>query len=163
MRSSLAALVTAAALFAACDQSPTQPGSSPSASTPTFILLGNVRVPVSVTLTTCDSDVVELSGVGHFHNTSAPTPDGGLHVTNHVNLSGQGTAASGASYLLNYSDHLVLNLRSVPGEVTEVEHMTLIGLGGAPNLLADALMHITVNAQGVIAVTIDEVRIACPP
>ena len=162
MRPSLTALVIAVALVAACDQSPTQPGSSPFEHTLPFILLGNVRVPISATLTTCDNDVVELSGVGHFHNTSATTPDGSLHVTNHVNVSGRGTAASGASYLVNESDHLVLNLRAVPGEVTEVDHLTLIGQGGAQNLLVDALFHITANAQGVIAVSIDEVRIVCP-
>jgi hypothetical protein len=162
MRPSLAVLVTATALLAACDQSPTQPGSSPFGSAPPFVLLGNVRVPISATLTTCDNDVVELSGVGHFHNTSTVAPDGSLHITNHVNVSGRGTAASGARYLVNESNHLILNLRAVPGEITEVEHLTLIGQGGAQNLLVDGLFHITVNAQGVLAVAIDKLQVVCP-
>lgn len=162
MRPSLAALVSAAALVAACDQSPTQPSLSLSDSPTTSILLGNVRVPFSATLTTCDNDVVELSGVGHFHNTATIAADGSLHVTNHTTLLGAGTATSGANYLLNYSDHLSVNLRSVPGEVTEVESLTLIGQGRAQNQVGFALLHFTVNAQGVLAVSIDELRIVCP-
>ena len=50
----------------------------------------------------------------------------------------------------------------MPFEVTEVEHRTLIGHGGAQNLAAHALLHITVNAQGALAVSIDEVTIVCP-
>jgi hypothetical protein len=162
MRPSLLALVSAAALVGACARSQTEPSSAPDDATPSFALLGNVRVPISATLTTCDGDVVTLSGVGHFYNTSAPTPNGGLHITNNVVISARGTSLSGATYLLNDSHHLILNVTSVPGEITEVEHLTLIGLGGAQNLVADALLHITVNAQGEISVSIDEVRIVCP-
>jgi len=162
MRLSLLTLATAAVLAGACDHSPTDSSSDPADAAPSFALLGNVRVPISATLATCDGDVVQLSGVGHFHNTSTTTPDGAIHVTNHVNLSGTGTALSGASYLFNSSGHLIVNVISVPGELTEVEHFELIGVAGAQNLLADALLHFTVNAQGEISVSIDEVRIVCP-
>ena len=162
MRPSLLALVTGAALAGACDHSPTESNSVPADPAPSFALLGNVRVPFSSTLPTCDGDVVTLSGVGHFHNTATVTPDGGLHITNHVNLSGTGTALSGASYLFDSSGHLIVNLSSVSGEETEVVHFTLIGLGGAQNLLAEALVHFTVNAQGEISVSIDQERIVCP-
>ena len=155
-------LITAAAFVAACDSSPIQPSSSPTDMPPSSVLLGNVRVPFTATLTTCDGDIVDLSGVGHFHNTSTVTPNGDLHVTNHTTLLGAGTALSGASYLFNDSDNLVLNLGAVPVVFHEVESLTLLGQGGAQNLVGQALFHITVNAQGEVAVAIDELRIECP-
>lgn len=162
MHTSLVPLAAAAALVAACDHSPTQPSSVLVGSAASSVLLGNVRVPITATLTTCDGDVVDLSGVGHFHNTSTVAPNGDLHVTNHTTLLGAGTALSGASYLFNDSDNLVLDLRAVPAVFHEVENLTLIGQGGAQNLVGQALFHVTVNAQGEVAVAIDELRIACP-
>jgi len=162
MSRSLFPFITALALVAACDASPTQPISVPVGSAPSSVLLGNVRVPFTATLTTCDGDIVDLSGVGHFHNTSTVTPTGDLHVTNHTTLLGAGTALSGASYLFNDSDNLVLNLRAVPTVFHEVENLTLIGQGGAQNRVGQALFHVTVNAQGEVAVAIDELRIVCP-
>src|SRR5262245_36486042 len=131
MSRSFLPLITAAAFVAACDASPTQPSSVPVGMSPSPVLLGNVRLPITATLTTCDGDIVDLSGVGHFHNTSTVTPNGDLHVTNHTTLLGAGTALSGASYLFNDSDNLVLNLRAVPAVFHEVETLTLIGHGGA--------------------------------
>ena len=118
-------------------------------------------MPFSAALTTCDDEDLEESGVGHFHNTATVTPNGDLHVTNHANLAGAGITASGAFYLLNQSDHLSVSIRSVPFVLTEVEHLRLIGQGGVKNLRADALTHITVNAQGELAVSIDRFRILC--
>src|SRR5712691_5364171 len=117
MRPACLVPLVALALFAACEDTPTQPTST----VPTFALLGNVRVPVTLSGLTCDSDLVEGSGIGHFHNTATPDASGGLHVTNHTTLTGGAVAQqSGATYGFTFVDNLTLNLRRLPANETVV-------------------------------------------
>src|SRR5262245_43941365 len=149
----------AAALVAACTEVPTQPP----VSDPNLALLGNVRVPVTLSGVTCDSELVEGTGIGHFHNTATQDASGNLHVTNHTTVTGTAVAQlSGARYRVSFEDNLSLTLRGVPGEFTEVMNTQLIGQGGASNLVARSLVHFTVNANGVLTAAVDKFVVHCP-
>ena len=58
--------------------------------------------------------------------------------------------------------NLTLNLRSLPANETVVMKLNLIGQGQAPNLVAQSLMHVTVNANGLVTATVDNFRVSCP-
>jgi hypothetical protein len=153
-------LSVAAALVAACTDVPTQP---PSSTGPDFAQLGNVRVPIAFSGVTCDSDLVEGTGIAHFHNTSTQDATGDLHITNHTTITGSAVAQqSGATYRVSFEDNLSLSLPESPLTFTEVMHLDLIGQGGAPNLVAQALAHFTVNANGVLTAAIDKFVVHCP-
>jgi hypothetical protein len=160
MRPSYLVLLAAAALVAACDSGPTQPAAP--GIDPGFSLLGNVRVPITFTFVTCNLDVIDGSGIGHFANTVTQDAGGTFHVTNHIDLSGRGVAEqSGATYLLAYVDHLTLNLADLPAHLTEVVQITLVGQGGAQNLVGQFLLHVTVDANGVVTAFVDNERTEC--
>lgn len=151
----------AAALVAACSEVPTQP---PASTAPDLALLGNVRVPVTLSGVTCDSDLVEGTGIGHFHNTATQDATGALHITNHTTVTGSAIAQqSGARYRVSFEDNLSLSLRGgLPSTATRVMNLTLIGQGRAPNLVAQSLVHFTVNANGVLTSTVDKFVVRCP-
>jgi hypothetical protein len=153
-------LFVAAWLVAACTDVPTQP---PASTVPNFAQLGNVRVPVAFSGVTCDSDLVEGTAIGHFHNTSTHDANGRLHITNHTTIIGSAVAQqTGATYRVSFEDNLSLSLPESPLTFTEVMHLVLIGQGGAPNLVAQTLAHFTVNANGVLTAAIDKFVVHCP-
>ena len=153
-------LFVAAAFAAACTELPTQPRSS---TAPEFAQLGNVRVPIAFSGLTCDSNLVEGTGIGHFHNTSTQDANGRLHVTNHTTITGSAAAQqSGATYRVSFEDNLSVSLPESPFTFTEVMNLKLIGQGGAPNLVAKSLVHFTVNAKGVLTAAIDKFVVHCP-
>jgi hypothetical protein len=159
-RSCFAFFAPAAVLIAACTDVPTQ---SPVSSGPDLAQLGNVRVPVAFSGVTCDSDLVEGTGIGHFHNTATQDATGDLHVTNHTTITGAAVAQqSGARYAVSFEDNLSLSLHETPATFTEVMNLNLIGQGGAPNLVARTLVHFTVNANGVLAAAVDRFVVHCP-
>ena len=152
-------LSLAATLAAACTDPPTQPPSNP---VPQFTKLGNVRVPVAISGVTCDSDLVEGSGIGHFHNTATQDASGRLHITNHTTIIGGAVAqGSGALYNIQFEDNLSISLPEPPLTFTRVMNLKLIGQGSAPNLVAKTLAHFTVNANGVLTAAVDKAVVHC--
>lgn len=159
MRPACLVPLAALTLLLACEDTPTQPKST----APAFALLGNVRVPVTLSGVTCDSDLVEGSGVGNFHNTATQDATGTLHVTNHSTFIGGAVAQqSGASYQFSFIDNLSINLPTFPAHFTEVMHLNLIGQGQASDLVGQSLLHITVDANGVVTASVDKFRVSCP-
>jgi len=155
-------LSVAAAFVAACTEVPTQPPSS-TATAPDFAQLGNVRVPIAFSGVTCDSDLVEGTAIGHFHNTSTQDANGDLHITNHTTITGSAIAQqSGATYRVSFEDNLSISVPESPLTFTEVMNLKLIGQGRAPNLVGQSLAHFTVNANGVLTAAIDKFVVHCP-
>ena len=153
-------LGVAAAVVAACTEVPTQP---PSSVAPDLALLGNVRVPITFLGVTCDSDLVQGTGIGHFHNTATEDAGGRLHITNHTTITGSATAQqSGAAYQVSFEDNLSVSLPEPPATFTEVMNVKLIGRGRAPNLVAQSLVHFTVSANDVLTATVDKFVVHCP-
>lgn len=86
---------------------------------------------------------------------------GGFHVDIHDVFSGRGAGeTTGTKYIANQTDSFVLNAK-VGLENTAELHFALISQGGSDNLEVHMLLHITVNANGVVTVAFDNVSASC--
>lgn len=106
----------------------------------------------------CTGEQVELSGT--IHLVSHQQSDGS--VVGHFNyqgVSGVGLT-SGTTYRVSAVDHLRLQA-PFPSDITSVRSFRLIGQGTEENLLVDALLHITVDANGEVTASIDDLSIRC--
>jgi hypothetical protein len=114
----------------------------------------NIWFPVNTPQTNpCNGETVDFTG--KFHMTVSETFDssGTAHIDVHDN-SAQITRVgetTGAKYSASQVDNFTFN----PADATEEGHFTMIGQGGVPNFTVYYLFHITVNANGVITVIID--------
>src|SRR5215207_1739954 len=160
MRSSPIALLVAASLLGACDSGPTHPAVSQTE--PSFSLLGNAWHLVSFEGTTCNGDIIKGSVFVHVNNSSTQAASGTSYVTNHLNLNGSGVAEpSGATYHVAEVLELTVSFNSLPFYLTRVQHFILVGQGGAENQVGQILLHLTVDANGVVAAFVDSVHVIC--
>jgi hypothetical protein len=106
----------------------------------------------------CTGEVVELTGTIHLVNQTQA--DGSVigHF-NYQNVSGVGQT-SGRTYQVSAVDHFRLNA-PVPTNVTSVQSFRLISRGAESNLLVTVLYHITINANGELTASIDDLNMQC--
>jgi hypothetical protein len=106
----------------------------------------------------CTGEQVELSG--YIHLVSQLQPDGSVigHF-NYQQVTGVGLT-SGIIYHASTVDQLRL-AAPFPSSINSVRAFQLIGSGPNDNVLVRALFHITVNANGEITASIDELTTHC--
>ncbi len=106
----------------------------------------------------CTGEVVEISGTIHLVNQTQA--DGSVvgHF-NYQNVSGVGLT-SGNLYRVSAVDHFRLS-SPFPTDVTSVQSFRLINHGAESNLLVTVLHHITVNANGEVTASIDDLTMQC--
>ena len=106
----------------------------------------------------CTGEIVEISGTIHMLNQIQA--DGSImgHF-NYLNVSGVGLT-SGNTYQANAVDHFRLSA-PFPSSITSARSFLLISRGSSSNLLVTALYHITVNANGEVATSIDDLTMQC--
>jgi hypothetical protein len=125
----------------------------------------NMRMPIDMTsFDPCSNENVDLTGSAHL--SGSLTMNGNtFHLSAHVNYHVEGTGElSGASYSSNATGYEGENVEldnMLIGEATIVLHTVLIGQGDVPNANADAVAHITVDANGNMTAVIDDVRLTC--
>lgn len=106
----------------------------------------------------CTGEVVEISGTVHL--LAQTQPDGSLigHF-NYQNVRGVGLT-SGAVYRVSAVDHFWL-AAPFPSSIQSERSFHLISQGAASNLLVRVLYHITVNANGEVTASMDELDMQC--
>jgi len=106
-------------------------------------------------------DVVDLEGVSHSLFQITNDGAGGFHVTQLSDLQGvTGVGNSGATYrgtgaTLSQFDTKVGETRS------SVNNFRVIGEGLASNVLLHATFHVTINANGVLTVYVNNFSLDC--
>jgi hypothetical protein len=106
----------------------------------------------------CTDEQVQLSGT--IHLVSQTQRDGSI--VGHFNY--QGVSGVGLTSGTEYRGSTVDNLRlsePFPSDINSVSSFHLIGRGTEENLLVNVLFHITVDANGNVTASIDEVDIQC--
>ena len=106
----------------------------------------------------CTDEQVQLSG--NIHLVSQTQRDG--TVVGHFNY--QGVSGVGLTSGTEYRASTVDNFRisePFPSDINSVSSFHLIGQGTEENLLVNVLFHITVDANGEVTASIDEVDIQC--
>ena len=106
----------------------------------------------------CTGEIVEISGTIHMVNQTQA--DGSVigHF-NYQNVTGLGLT-SGNTYRASAVDHVRLQA-PFPTSINSVRSFQLISRGAESNLLVQVLYHITVNANGEVTVTIDDLNTHC--
>ena len=106
----------------------------------------------------CTGEDVQLSGT--IHLVSQTQPDGSIvgHI-NYQNVSGVGLT-SGTTYRASTVDTFRLEA-PFPSDIHSVSSLHLIGQGTEDKLLVNVLFHITVDANGEMRASIEDVSIQC--
>jgi hypothetical protein len=108
----------------------------------------------------CTDEVVEISGTVHLVN-QVQTDGSVIGHFNYQNVSGVGLT-SGTTYQTSAVDHFRLSA-PFPSSVSSMQSFRLIGRGFESNLLVTVLYHVTVNANGEVAASIDDLSMQCTP
>ena len=106
---------------------------------------------------------VFVTGFLHVLMTSTVDKNGNVHNTTHsqpMGVAGTGLT-SGDVYRATGITRDTVNGLDVPFEATFVNNFNIIGPGKGNNLLVHEVFHITVNANGVITVIVDEASTEC--
>jgi hypothetical protein len=106
----------------------------------------------------CTGEQVKLSGT--IHLVSQTQRDGSVvgHF-NYQNVSGVGLT-SATTYRASTVDSFRLKA-PFPSDITSVSSLHLIGQGTEDNLLVNVLFHVTVDANGEVRASIDDLSIQC--
>jgi len=106
----------------------------------------------------CTNEVVEISGTIHMVNQTQA--DGSVigHF-NYQNVRGLGLT-SGNIYQVSAVDDIRVGA-PFPSSITSVQSFHLISRGSESNLLVQVLYHITVNANGEMTASIDDLNMQC--
>jgi hypothetical protein len=152
------------ALAIACE-SPTTPNSSallaPATARANAVLFNDKFETLTFAPNNCDGTVVVLEA--KWHELFAITLDaaGGFHLSQHINIQGQGTdAATHVDYVVSDVANFEYNGK-VGFEETYTESYKLIAKGKAPNALIFVDFHITVTPNGDATSYHDNFRIVC--
>jgi len=162
MRAPLIAALTAVAL-AGCDadsraSGPTPIGLNASLTEQTF-------TPLSlVFLNNCTGDIFLVTGTVHVVQTSTSAGAGGRHATLHVNFqSANGVSlTTGIQYQVISTQAISVNIASpLPFEQTVQVIVKLVGSGPEDNFSLQIQIHVTVNANGEVAVSFSDNQVVC--
>jgi hypothetical protein len=119
----------------------------------------STKIPLdSIRSNDCTGEQVELSGT--IHLVSQQQSDGSVvgHF-NYQNVSGVGLT-SGTTYRASTVDTVRLEA-PFPSDIHSVGSFRLIGQGTNDNLLVNALFHITVDANGEVRASIEDLDTQC--
>lgn len=106
----------------------------------------------------CNGEQVEISGTAHL--LSHEQADGS--VVGHINyqgLTGVGLT-SGARYHVSAVDHFRLQA-PFPSSIQSVRNIHLIAEGPTEDLLVQIVSHVTVDANGNVTASVDDMRSQC--
>jgi hypothetical protein len=106
----------------------------------------------------CTGEIVKISGTLHMLN-QIQSDGSVMGHFNYLNVSGVGLT-SGNTYQANAVDHFLLSA-PFPSSINSVRSFLLISRGSSSNLLVTVLYHITVNANGEVSTSIDDLTMQC--
>jgi hypothetical protein len=122
----------------------------------------NDTFPINFGVTNpCNGENVALSGTEHDTLHITMDSNGGFHGDMQANLENiTGVGDQGNTYVAPGVLHSNVNGR-VGGEETFTETFNIISAGSAPNFILHEDYHITVNADGTVTTSHDNVSSAC--
>jgi hypothetical protein len=152
------------------DPSPTAPTSAAAipksvgtpAATSSAGVVSNTIIPIPenvVLFDACTGEGVHVSGTIHLVTLLTEDANGGTHAQMHFNVQGVSGVGvvSGTKYRgIHNETHASNSGRPAPSEFTTRIDIKLISEGSSSNLtIRDALVHVTVNADGSVTASID--------
>jgi hypothetical protein len=148
------------ALLIACEEQPTEPAGI--ILSPELATESNQREPVAFEVQACNGELVEVSGEVHHLVTTTTTPNGHLHVTDHIVVRAAGIGATtGAAYQLREIGTVSHTVNGLPESFSFIDTGGLIGQGDSSDFRFRIHFHFTVNAQGEVTADIGDVTILC--
>jgi len=162
MKAPLIATLTAVAL-AGCDASSRTIGPSPIGLN--AAVTQHTFTPLSLRfLNGCTGEIFLVTGTVHALRTLTRDQDGGFHATVHVNfqsVSGE-SLTTGILYQVISNQEISLNNGGpLPFERTTQVIVKLVGSGPDDNRTLRTMMHLTVDANGEVAVSFSESEVVC--
>ena len=126
----------------------------------------NVRVPLDVTFlgNPCTGDDMHFTGTIHLLAAETSDGNGGFHL--HVDNNVSGVTAAGSPSGIVYhgvgGGWFEVNARPpFPFVSTETDVFGLISVGPTKNFFAKATFHITVNANGTVTSSVEQISVGC--
>jgi hypothetical protein len=126
----------------------------------------NEQFPLDVTMFVgCTGELVHFTGTVHFEDTVVTDDRGNTHFQSHFNsqdVSGVGQT-SGIMYRGSEAVNFTTNntVGPPPFEFTHVDPFHLISQGPADNFICQAVIHVTVNANGETTSEVMNFRCDC--
>jgi len=162
MKAPLIAVLTAVAL-AGCDATSRPVGPSPLGLT--AAVTQQAFDPLALLfLNNCTGDIFLVTGTVHVLRTQTFDQDGGIHQTVHVNFqSASGVSqTTGTRYSVISTQAISVNSAGpLPIERTVQVIVKLVGSGPDNNRTLRTKMHLTVDANGQVAVSFSENEVTC--
>jgi hypothetical protein len=112
----------------------------------------NTRVPLSTEVLSCSGEAATVTGTLQVVTRDSLDPAGGRHVFGHFTFHGQGTGASGTTYVVSLSNTFAHNFPAGGGEAfTNTVPSVVIRQGDSvrdDDGITRVVLHFTINANG---------------
>lgn len=109
----------------------------------------------------CTGEVFPTTGTVHEVVSVTETATGVVRIVAHLQIHAVGTSPTGASLLIKTVATDVFPDVSFPPEGTTQIAASIIAKGSAPNEVNHLKYHLTLNANGTVTVTFDELTTRC--
>lgn len=123
-----------------------------------------MRVPfVLATFIPCTGEFVFLTGTLQETLRLGNDANGGFHLVGNWNIHAKGTGDFGNNYKINYTDIWVQNVAAdgLPATFNHPWTAVIVGQAGAANVNLHGYVHITINNNGDVTSSFDDLRITC--
>lgn len=157
------ATVAVAFLITACNETVAPDNAARLPTVPAHVVTSNQpHAPFDFMVTTCEEDVFG-SGLLHVLTTQTVSAAEDTMTAFHINARGTGAGAtSGARYRFNDTFRIQTNqLGEWPLVTSFMDVLKLIGQGAAADLHVRAAFRVTIDANGILRMSIDRVQMTC--
>ena len=119
------------------------------------------RHDVTGSTAVCNDTVLTVtSGVLQIATHQTLTPNGAIHVSMDITAQGvHAVAPTGAAYQLAGGLHIEVNVTPGATTQTETDIFNAIGQGSAPNFTIRGVVHTTVDANGNVTASVDNLTV----
>jgi len=129
---------------------------------PQFTVQEQDRSALALTMSSCDGEVIPLTGTSHLNVHETRDKAGGNHFLFEWNAHLEGTGSFGTAYLMNANEKQdVNNTAGGAQNMTLVFDERVISRGDRPNFTVGFLVHVTMNAKGEMTSQTFEPRTRC--
>lgn len=129
---------------------------------PNFTVQEQDRMPLALTMSSCDGEVIPLEGTSHLNVHGTRDKAGGNHFLFEWNAHLEGIGSFGTAYVMNANEKQDVNSTSGGAQnMTLVFDERVISRGDRPNFIVGFLVHVTMNANGEMTSQTFEPRTRC--
>ena len=125
----------------------------------------NETIPFTGSLSNiCNGDQVTFSGTMHVVNAFTTNANGGTHLKTHINyqnVTGTGTPSGLAYNVRTVTNEVSNDADGAQSNATVISIVKLTAQGPTLDFYLRAVLHVTVNANGVTTSTVQETSIEC--